>query len=324
VATIWPVAGLLITTLLALTPVAASAATTGTVIVVKTDHEIQGAGGYDGYGVVQISGTVTPPPPAGTTVIVTTTNPQGTVVESAVEPLLSSSVGYTDTLVVGCTPVWIGGTYTITVSLSGSPEVAPVSTQFGYIPNPPEMDMVSVNVTPQSVSGPGTVIISGTVAACSESIAGTTVLLSVNNPSGTTVYRGLETPTSKSSIDYGNYSVTLNVGGATEWIPGNYTAAVNYRSVQSSGTPASAIATFIYTGNSTQSPSILTTSQTSSSSASAQATSSSASAAINSPVSSTTQSGGAPLIPYVAAIAIAAGVAATFVGFRVRRKSPQP
>ena len=242
--------------------------------------------------------------------------------DSNPEPWQPGTGMFEDTVITGCTPAWIGGTYTITIALSGSPQV--VSSEiFNYIVDSPALDTVSVKATPQSVSGSGTVTISGAVEACSGSAALASVVLTVKNPSGSQVFSDVVQPISTTSSENGNYSVNLAAGETPLWIPGTYTISAFFTSTQSVGTPATAAATFIYTGNSTlssssstsQSTSIQATSQTTSSAASAQSATSSAPATTN-------KSGASPL-PYIVAIAIAAGVAGTFVVLRGRQKSPK-
>ena len=258
------------------------------------------------------------------------------------EPLQPGTGMFEDLVIAGCTPDWIGGTYTITVALSGSPQVV-ATTTFGYIVND-ALDTVSVQVTPQSVSGLGTVTISGAVQACGGSAAQSSVLLSVKNPTGFEVYSGVAQPISHSQPEDGNYSVDLTAGSTQQWIPGTYTVSAFYTSTQSVGTPATAAVSFTYTGNSTQSTgssstqsAITSATQSSSGSAtnsgtssatsaiassasSSQSASSSSQASSSTPIPPTSTSSGAPLILYVVAIVIAAGVAGTFVGLRGRNK----
>jgi len=312
--------------LLGLSPAAVLAETA---ITFQTDHQGAGGGEYDGFASITISGNVNPPPASGS-VLVTVTNPLGVVMDSSPEPWQPGTGMFEDTVVTGCTPAWIGGTYTITIALAGSPQIVSSET-FNYIVDSPALDTVSVNASPQSVSGSGTVTISGAVEACSGSAALASVVLTVKNPSGSTVYSNVAQPISKSSPENGNYSVNLAAGETPQWIPGTYTISAFFTSTQSVGTPATAAATFIYTGNTTlssslsttQSTSISTTSQATSSATSAQSATSSAPATTSAPISATTNGSGASPLIYIVAIAIAAGVAGTFVGLRGRQKSPK-
>jgi len=328
--------------LLSLAPAAVLAATT---ITFATDHQIGGEGGYDGYASIDVSGNVNPPPTSGS-VTITTTNPQGIVVDSSSVPLQPGTGMFEDLVIAGCTSDWTSGTYAITVSLAGSPPVV-ATTTFGYIVDSPAVDSVSIKVTPQSISGTGVVTISGGVEACGGSAAQSSVVLTVKNPTGSTVFSQVSQPITYSQPEDGNYSVDFTAGGTPQWIPGNYTASAFYTSTQSVGTPASAAASFVYDGNSTQTSSTQTTAQNSatqtsaaqsstvqtssspstsqatSSAGSAQSTASSAPATSTAPSGSTNKGSGAPLVPYVVAIAIAAGVAGTFVGLRGRQKSPK-
>lgn len=319
--------------LLSLSPVAVMGQTQ---ITFFTDHQLGGEGGYAGYTSIDVSGNVLPAPPSGS-VVVTTTNPVGKVVASDSEPLQAGTGMFEDLVIAGCTADWIDGTYTVTVALSGSPQVA-ATTTFGYIVNDP-LDAVTVQATPQSISGVGTVTISGSVVACGGSAAQSSVELSVKSPSGFEVYSGVAQPISHSSPEDGDYSVALTAGASPQWSPGTYTVSVFFTSTQSVGTPASAAASFTYAGNptqstsssSTQSSGVLATKSTTlsatalstSSASSAQSTASSAPTSTATPVASTTKGSGAPLIPYVVAIAVAAGVAGSFVGLRGRQKAPK-
>jgi hypothetical protein len=132
------------------------------------------------------------------------------------------------TILAGCTPDWTPGTYTVTASAASPGETASASTTFEYYLGLVALDRVTATVAPQSVLGDVMVTITGTVAACSGSVAPTNVLISVKNPSGATVFQDQVTPTGP--VAYGNYTDSFVAGGTPDWTPGVYTVTSQYRS----------------------------------------------------------------------------------------------
>ena len=301
-----------------------------TVIVVQTDHQIGGGGGYDGYEEIDITGTVTPNPP-GTSVTVAVTNPNGVVMSSVLEPVDLGANGYEDLVVMGCTPDWVSGIYTITTTLQASPPIT-ASTTFMYLADPPTADNISLKATPQDVTASGTVSVSGTVEACSGSAGTTSVLLSVKNPGGQLVYSGAVPVIATDQPEDGNFSLQLAAGSNPNWIPGTYTAIGYYSSNSNAPAPASASATFVYS-NSTQSSTTSATTKASSSSFTSSSTTATTSTApstqstVSSSSSSSTKGGSTTPAPsslgstsILIIVAIGAGIAASFVGIRSRGK----
>jgi hypothetical protein len=109
-----------------------------------------------------------------------------------------------------------------------------------------QQDAVTAQVSPASVSGGGTITVSGTVTAGSGSVANTAITVTVKNPSGTAVSYGTATLTGTAAT--ANYTLPIVAGGTSSWIGGNYTVVASYASTLG-GTPATATASFSYLSN---------------------------------------------------------------------------
>jgi hypothetical protein len=307
-----------------------------TVITVETDHQIGGGGDYSGYSEVDITGTVSPNP-SGASVALTIKNPNGLVVVSDIEPVNLGANGFEDLVVLGCTPNWVTGTYTIVATLEGTPAVT-ATTEFGYLLVSPAEDNISMTATPGSVSADGTVTIAGGVQACSGSAGSTSVLISVKNQAGRLVYSGAVPVLATNQPWNGTYSLQLAAGSSPNWISGNYSAVGYFSSNSNSPSPASASAEFEYSINTTASAtannptsvsstlSLPSTTLYETSSTQPATSSSSSSSSATSTTSSENPKGGGDagsLVTY-GAVAVAAGVAASFVAMRSRamRKAP--
>ena len=314
--------------LLLLVPIAAHAQSY--TISLLTDHEIQGAEGYDGYDIVQVSGNVIPPPPSGSSVTVTTKAPNGTVIYVDDEPLEANTGAYEDSILTGCTATWVAGYYTILVTLNGSPGVN-ASTQFQYTVDYPPVDMVSVAVTPQSSSGTQLLSVTGQVDACSGNSAETSASIIVKNPAGASIYTGSLTVLPAGQPELGTFALNLTAGSSPLWVPGTYSATVFYNSNSVSPTPATASATFVYgetsTASSTSSGNPSTSGVLSSSSASSQmpttvaASSTTSAASSKAAAASSTTSGFSSNLYYGAGFVVVAAVVVSFLGLRSRKSA---
>jgi sugar lactone lactonase YvrE len=110
----------------------------------------------------------------------------------------------------------------------------------------PLSDMVTVHVSPASVSSGATITASGTVTAGSGSVSNTGITITVKNPGGTDVSIGTATLTGSAAT--ANYTLPIVVGGTSSWIGGNYTVVATYMTALG-GTPATATAFFSYLSN---------------------------------------------------------------------------
>lgn len=287
-------------------------------ITFQTDHEIEGAGGYDGYDVVEVSGNVIPAPPSGASVTVTTRAPNGTAVYVDDEPLEANTGAFEDSIVTGCTQTWVAGYYTIDVSLNGSPGVN-ASTQFEYTVDYPPVDMASLTVAPQSVSGTDLVKVTGQVDACSGNADETSVTILVKNPTGASIYSGALSVLPAGQPDLGSFSLNLTAGSSPLWVPGTYSATVFFSSNTNSQIPASASATFVYGETSTASSSATLTTQP------ASTTSTVSTASSQTPTASTASSASSKGSPasselyYAAGLVVVAAAVTSFLSLRSRK-----
>jgi hypothetical protein len=282
-----------------LAPVAVAAAPT----IVVAAEQIS----YTGDTPVTITGSMSPPPSTTTFATVVMKNPLGGTLENTLVPMNGFGI-FQLTILAGCTPDWTPGTYTVTASASSLGEAASASTTFEYYLGLVALDRVSATVAPQIVLGGVMVTITGTVAACSGSVAPTNVLISVKNPSGATVFQDQVTPTGPAA--YGNYTDSFVAGGTPDWTPGVYTVTSQYRSSSNPPSPAFAASAFSYSQAGGIGASI--TQQT------GRGTTSNGSQSI-SPAGLANQGGAASLV-LTAAIATAAGIGVAFLVLRARRK----
>jgi hypothetical protein len=262
---------------------------------------------YTGETPITITGSMSPPPPTTTFATVVIKNPTGATLENTLVPMNRFGI-FQLTILAGCTPDWTPGTYTVTGSAASSGEIASASTTFEYYLGLVPLDKVSATVAPESVLGGSEVTVSGTVAACSGSVAPTNVLISVKNPSGTTVFQDEVTP--RGPAAYGNYTDTFVAGGTPDWTSGVYTVTSQYRS--SSNPPSPTFATAVFSYGQAGEPVSSSTQRT------GQGTPSNASKT-DSAIGSTSQSGGNPFLPF--AVAAAAVIGAAFFVLRARRKT---
>lgn len=288
-------------------------------ITFQTDHEIEAAGGYDGYDVVEVSGNVVPSPPSGSSVTVTTRAPNGTAIYVDDEPLEANTGAFEDSILTGCTGSWVAGYYTIDVSLNGSPGVN-ASTTFQYTVDYPAVDMASVAVSPQSLSGAGLFTVTGNVDACSGNAAETSVSIIVKNPTGASIYSGSVTVIPAGQPEEGNFALNLTAGSSPLWVAGTYSATVFYSSNTNSQIPATASTTFVY--GETSSATTASASTTPSSSSTASTSTASSKLPTTTTASPGSKEGSGPsndLYYVVGVIAIVAVAAASFVSRRSRK-----
>jgi hypothetical protein len=292
-------AGALVCFLIALSPVAVSAAASMAVSV-----ELES---YSGESPITVLGSVTPAPSGSVFAMVVWTNPQGITVAIHTVPL--DSLGdFQTTILAGCTPAWTPGTYTVTASAVSSGATSSASATFQYSLGVASADNVTVRVSPTVVPLAGSVTIGGKVTACSGSVNYTSVVILVKNPAGDTVFQDEVTP--GGAATFGNYSDTLATGGTPAWTPGVYVVTSQYRSSSNAAAAAYATATFTY-GQSSAASSSASPSSTQTSAAQSSSTT-------TLPPSSNGQSGFS--IPYVAAAALVAIIAGAFVVIRSRRR----
>jgi hypothetical protein len=266
---------------------------------------------YTGETPITITGSMSPPPSSTVFATVVVKNPLGAALVNTQVPMNSFGV-YQLTILAGCTPDWTPGTYNVTGSATSLGETSSASSTFEYYLGLVPVDKVSAMVAPQIVLGGANVTVSGTVAACSGSVAPTNVLIIVKNPNGIAVFQDEVTP--KGPAAFGNYTDSFVAGGTLDWTPGVYTVTSQFRSSSNPPTPAVATAVFNY--------SLAGSSVSSSARQSAQTPSSSVSMTGLGPGTSN-QFDSAYLVP-VAAIAAVGGIGIVFLVIRGRRRTKMP